>query len=93
MLDGVKPIPDGAPVVIPRLFCRDPVAMIEFLKTALGAEEGVRRPGPNGNVVHALVRIGPAMNMIEAEFPTLTSRAPKLDWQLAGGDLRVCRGR
>jgi PhnB protein len=75
----VKGIPDGASVVIPRLVCRDPAAEIEFCVGALGAVELGRRPGPDGKVAHALLTIGPAMVMIEGEWPTLTSRAPKPD--------------
>lgn len=74
-----KGIPEGVPVVIPRLFCSDPVAEIEFCKAAFGAEERVRRAGPDGNVAHALVTIGPAMVMIEAEWPGVASRPPRLD--------------
>ena len=76
---SVKGIPEGASVVIPRLFCRDVAAEIDFCKNTFGAVEGVRRPGPDGNVAHALMTIGPAMIMIEAEWPELTSRAPKPD--------------
>ena len=76
---GVKGIPAGASVVIPRLFCRDVAAEIDFCKNTFGAVEGVRRPGPDGTVAHALMTIGPAMIMIEAEWPGLPSRAPKLD--------------
>jgi PhnB protein len=79
MATKVKGIPDGASVVIPRLVCRDPPAMIEFCATTFGAVEQVRRPGPDGTVAHALMMIGPAMVMIESEWPTLTSRAPKPD--------------
>ena len=76
---SVKGIPDGASVVIPRLFCRDVAAEIDFCKSTFGAVEQVRRPGPDGTVAHALMTIGPAMIMIEAEWPGLTSRAPKPD--------------
>jgi PhnB protein len=75
----VKGVPDGASVVIPRLVCPDPAAAIDFCATTFGAVERVRRPGPGGTVAHALLTIGPAMIMIEAEWPTLTSRVPKLD--------------
>jgi PhnB protein len=74
-----KGVPDGASVVIPRLVCRDPAAQIDFCVGTFGAVEGVRRPGPDGTVAHAMITIGPAMVMIEAEWPTLTSRAPKPD--------------
>jgi PhnB protein len=76
---SVKGIPEGASVVIPRLFCRDVAAEIDFCKNTFGAAERVRRPGPDGNVAHALMTIGPAMIMIEAEWPGLASRAPKPD--------------
>ena len=66
-------------MVIPRLFCRDVVAEIDFCVNTFGAVEGVRRPGPDGKVAHALVKIGPAMMMIEAEWPGLANRAPALD--------------
>jgi PhnB protein len=74
-----KGIPEGASVVIPRLFCRDPGAEIEFCKTAFGAVEGVRRRGADGNVAHAMLMIGPAMVMIESEWPGVASRAPVPD--------------
>ncbi len=78
-MSQVSPIPQGASVVIPRLVCRDPVAEIDFCTTAFGAVEGVRRPGPDGKVAHALITIGPAMVMIESEWPAMKSRAPELD--------------
>jgi len=74
-----KGIPEGASVVIPRLVCRDPVAEIGFCASTFGAVEHNRRPGPDGTVAHALMTIGPAMIMIEREWPTLTSRAPAPD--------------
>ncbi len=72
-------IPENSSVVIPRLFCRDPAAEIEFCAGAFEAEELGRRAGPDGAVVHALLRIGPGMIMIEAESPGLPSRAPPTD--------------
>lgn len=79
MAASVKPIPDGASVVIPRLFCQDPAAAIDFCTRTFGAVEVGRRPGPDGTVAHAMLTIGPAMIMIEAEWPTLPSRAPRPD--------------
>ena len=79
MASSVKPIPDGTSVVIPRLVCQKPAAAIEFCTHTFGAVEVSRRPGPDGTVAHALLTIGPAMIMIEAEWPTLPSRAPKPD--------------
>jgi PhnB protein len=72
-----KGTPEGAPVVIPRLFCRDVAAAIEFYARTFEAVEGVRRPGPDGAVAHALLTIGPAMLMIESEWPGVANRAPE----------------
>ncbi|MEO8348395.1 MAG: VOC family protein [Acidobacteriota bacterium] len=66
-------------MVTPMLVCRDAAAEIDFCKTTFGAVELGRRPGPDGTVAHALLTIGSAMVMIEGEWPTLASRAPKPD--------------
>jgi PhnB protein len=78
-MSKVKGVPDNSSIVIPKLVCRDPAAAIDFCATTFNALELSRRPGPDGTVAHALMRIGPAMIMIEAEWPTLTSRAPAVD--------------
>jgi PhnB protein len=64
---------------MPRLICRDPASEIDFCVRALEAAELNRRLGPDGSVAHALLRIGPEMIMIEAEWPSLPSRAPSTD--------------
>jgi len=74
-----KGVPEGASPIIPRLFCSDPAAEIDFCVTTFGAVEGLRRPGPDGKVAHAMMFFSGAMLMIEAEWPTLSSRAPKPD--------------
>ena len=78
-MSNVRPIPAGVPVVMPMLVCRDVSAEIDFCKATFGAVELVRRPGPDGTVAHALVTIGPAMVLIEDEWPNLASRAPQPD--------------
>jgi PhnB protein len=72
-------IPANSSVVIPRLVCRDVAAAVEFCARTFGALDLGSRPGPDGKPAHALLTIGPAMIMIEAEWPTLSSRAPALD--------------
>jgi PhnB protein len=57
MTGTVKGIPEGASVIMPRLFCRDVAAAMDFCKNTFGAVERVRRPGPNGIVAHALMTI------------------------------------
>src|SRR5437016_2369988 len=78
-MSTVKPIPDSSSIVLPMLVCRDVAAAIDFCKTAFGAVELGRRPGPDGTVAHALMTISGAMVIIEAEWPTLASRAPQPD--------------
>ena len=68
MASGAKGIPDSSSVVIPRLFCRDVAAAIDFYQNTFDAVERGRRPGPDGTVAHALMTIGPAMVMIEGDY-------------------------
>ena len=79
IMSTVKPIPDNSSVVMPMLVCRDVAAAIDFCKTTFDAVELGRRPGPDGTVAHALLTISGAMVIIEAEWPTLASRAPQPD--------------
>lgn len=79
MAGKVKGIPDHSSVLMPRLVCRDPATAIDFCARTFDAVELGRRPGPDGSVAHALMTIGPAMIMIEAEWPSLPSRAPTPD--------------
>jgi PhnB protein len=72
-------LPQNTSIVIPRLICRDPAAELDFCMYVFEAVELNRRPGPDGTLAHALVKIGPEMIMIEAEWPTLPSRAPSMD--------------
>ena len=79
MADNAHGIPIDSSVVMPRLVCAEVASEIDFCVRTFDAVELNRRPGPDGSTAHALIKIGPAMIMIEAEWPTLTSRAPKLD--------------
>src|SRR3990172_9514689 len=79
MSDSGGNLPENTSIIIPRLVCRDPAAEIDFCVRAFEAVELNRRPGPDGSVAHALLTIGPEMIMIEAEWPTLPSRAPTPD--------------
>jgi PhnB protein len=79
IVSNVRPIPGGVPIVMPMLVCRDAATEVEFCKTTFEAVEMVRRSGPDGTVVHAALTISGAMVMIEAEWPSLASRAPQAD--------------
>ena len=72
-------LPKNTSIIIPRLVCRDLASEIDVCVRAFEAVELNRRPGPDGSVAHALLTIGPEMIMVEAEWPTLPSRAPTAD--------------
>jgi len=79
MTSRVKGIPDNSSRIIPRLVCNDGAAEIDFCVDTFEAVELNRRLGPDGMMAHALLTIGGEMIMIEGEWPTLSSRAPKPD--------------
>jgi PhnB protein len=79
MSERPEAIPAGASAVIPRLFCRDAVAEIEFCMAVFEAKEVVRRAGADGKAAHAMMLFGPAMVMIESEWPEAANRAPAMD--------------
>jgi PhnB protein len=54
----VKPVPDGYRTMTPNLVCRNAARAIEFYKSAFGATELRRAPGPNGEIMHAELQIG-----------------------------------
>jgi PhnB protein len=74
-----KGIPENSSILMPRLVCRDPRAAIDFYVNVFNALSLNERPGPDGRVAHALLQIGPAMFMVEGEWPTLPSRSPLPD--------------
>lgn len=64
----VQPIPEHLHTVTPRLVVRRGAAAIEFYRKAFGAEElGERFTGPNGELIHAELRIGNSVVMISEE--------------------------
>jgi PhnB protein len=64
MTTKVKPVPEGYHSVTPYLNAKGAMALLDFLKKGLGAEEMVKMPGPNGTLMHAEVRIGDSMVML-----------------------------
>src|SRR5690242_3879695 len=79
MSNKKKGIPENSSVVIPRLYCRNVAAEVDFCRTVFDAVQLNLRPGLDGTASHALMTIGPAMVMIESEWPGFTSRAPTPD--------------
>ena len=73
----VKSIPEGMHTVTPHLVCAGAADAIEFYKKAFGAVEMGRLPGPQGKLMHAMIRIGDSSIMLVDEFPDWKSFGPK----------------
>ncbi len=73
----VQPIPDGMRTITPHLVCRDASAAIAFYQQAFGAVELARLPGPDGKLLHAMVRIGDSNLMLVDEYPDWGSLGPQ----------------
>ena len=74
---GVKPIPEGMRAVTPHLVCAGAADAIEFYKKAFGALEMARLPGPDGKVMHAMIRVGDSAIMLVDEAPEWGMLGPK----------------
>jgi PhnB protein len=69
MTDKVRAIPEGFHTLTPHLTVRDAHRAIEFYKQAFGAEVLHVAPAPGGKVMHAALKIGNSMLMLNDEFP------------------------
>jgi uncharacterized glyoxalase superfamily protein PhnB len=74
---SVKPIPNGMRTVTPHLICAGTAEAIEFYKKAFGAVELSQMPGPDGKVMHASIRIGDSVIMLNDEMPDWGTLGPK----------------
>lgn len=70
-------VPKGYHTVTPSLVVAGAAKAIDFYKKALGAEEIMRFPGPNGQIMHAEIRIGDSVIMLGDEMPDQGGRGPK----------------
>jgi len=72
-----KAIPDGFHAITAALTVRHGAQAIDFYKRALGAEELMRIPGPDGkSLMHAELKIGDSIFMLSDEQPGVGCRAP-----------------
>ncbi|MGC2695902.1 MAG: VOC family protein [Candidatus Angelobacter sp.] len=69
MTTSAKPIPEGFHSVTPALVVRDAAKAIDFYKKALGAQELMRMPSPDGKIMHAELKIGDSVIFISDEMP------------------------
>ena len=77
MAPAKKPIPEGFHSITPSLVVRDAAKAIDFYKNALGAQELVRMPGPDGKIMHAEIKIGDSIIFIGEENPQMGVKSPQ----------------
>lgn len=80
-----KPIPEGFHTITPALVVRDAAKAIDFYKKALGAQELMRMPSPDGKILHAELKIGDSIIFLSDEMPQSPVKAP----QTLGGSTGV----
>jgi PhnB protein len=73
-MPNLKPVPDGYHTVTPHLVLDECAKAIEFYKQAFGATEQLRMPGPGGKIVHAEIRIGDSVIMLNDEMPPMAGQ-------------------
>jgi PhnB protein len=89
MAGKVSPIPEGFRTVTPHMTVSDGRRAIEFYKKAFGAEEICCMPGPGGQgVMHAELKIGDSMLMLNEEFPGC-EQGPRAPSTLKGTTITV----
>lgn len=64
MAKAKKAVPEGHHTVTPQLTMNDAAQAIEWYKKALGAQEVARAEGPDGKIMHAEIRIGDSLIML-----------------------------
>jgi uncharacterized glyoxalase superfamily protein PhnB len=64
----MNPIPEGYHSVTAHLVIRDAARAIDFYRDALGAQELFRMPGPDGKLMHASIRVGDSIVMLNDEM-------------------------
>ena len=72
----VKAVPPGFHTLTPHLTVRDADKALEFYKNALGAEVLHVARMPDGKVMHAGLRLGDSMLMLNEEFPEYGGLSP-----------------
>ena len=78
-MPAAKPIPEGFHSVTPYLVVSNSVKALEFYAKAFGAKTISRMPGPGGpdTTMHADMRIGDSIVMLNDEFPKMGAKAPQ----------------
>jgi PhnB protein len=77
MAAKAQAIPKGFHTITPSLIVAGAAKAIDFYKKALGAEEVMRFPGPDGRIMYAELRIGDSPLMLGDEMPEQGAKGPK----------------
>ena len=77
MPKNTQAIPKGYHTVTPSLFVSGAAKALDFYKKALGAEERMRFPAPDGSIMHAEIQIGDSIIMLGDEMPDQGGKSPK----------------
>src|SRR5438876_10748908 len=76
MPEQVKAVPPGFHTLTPHLTVRNAEQALEFYKNAFGAETLHVARMPDGKVMHAALRVGDSMLMLNEEFPEYGGLSP-----------------
>ena len=75
MATAKSAVPEGHHTITPHLIMNNAAAAIDWYKKALGAEELARAFGPDGKIMHAEIKIGNSIIMLNDEMGM--GRSPK----------------
>ena len=64
-----KPVPEGVHTITPHLTVKNAAKAIDFYKQVFGAQEVTRNAGPDGKIMHASLKIGDSLLMLNDHFP------------------------
>ena len=76
-MSKIKAVPDGMHTVTPHLVCAGAAEAILFYKKAFNAVEEGRLPGPDGRIMHAMIRIEGSAVMLVDEMPEWGALGPR----------------
>ncbi|MEO8624682.1 MAG: VOC family protein [bacterium] len=68
MSKAKNPIPEGLRTLTPQLTMENAASAIAWYKEALGADEIARAVGPDGKIIHAEIRIGDSIIMLNDDM-------------------------
>jgi PhnB protein len=85
MAKAKKAVPEGHHTVTPQLTLDNAAQAIDWYKKALGADEVARAVGPDGKIMHAEIRIGDSLIMVNdtmggAKGPKAIGGSPASLW-------------